>query len=72
MLSSIVFEVVGNDGKTTRWTGEMAGLAQLTQQGWTRSSLSVGEKAAIEGAPSRDPSENAVFVRTVRKIPEQR
>lgn len=70
--SSIVVEVVGNDGKTTRWTGEMAGLAQLTQQGWTRSSLSVGEKVAIEGAPSRDPSENAVFVRTVRKIPEQR
>jgi Spy/CpxP family protein refolding chaperone len=70
--SSIVFEVVGNDGKTTRWTGEMAGLAQLTQQGWTRSSLSVGEKVAIEGAPSRDPSENAVFVRTVRKLPEQR
>ena len=70
--SNIVVEVVGNDGKTTRWTGEMAGLAQLTQQGWTRSSLSVGEKVAIEGAPSRDPSDNAVFVRTVRKIPEQR
>ena len=70
--STIVVEVVGNDGKTTRWTGEMAGLAQLTQQGWTRSSLSVGEKVSIEGAPSRDPSENALLVRTVRKIPEQR
>jgi len=70
--STIVVEVVGNDGKTTRWTGEMAGLAQLTQQGWTRSSLIVGEKVSIEGAPSRDPSENAILVRTVRKIPEQR
>jgi len=70
--STIVVEVVGNDGKTTRWTGEMSGLAQLTQQGWTRSSLSVGEKVSIEGAPSRDPSENAILVRTVRKIPEQR
>jgi len=70
--SSIVIEVVGTDGKTTRWTGEMAGLAQLTQQGWTRSSLSLGEKVAIEGAPSLDASANAVFVRTVRKIPEQR
>jgi Spy/CpxP family protein refolding chaperone len=70
--SSIVIEVVGTDGRTTRWTGEMAGLAQLTQQGWTRSSLSVGEKVAIEGAPSRDSSENAIFVHTVRRIPEQR
>jgi len=70
--SSIVVEVVGNDGKTTRWTGEMAGFAQLSQQGWTRSSLSVGEKVAIEGAPSRDPLENAVLVRTVRRISEQR
>jgi Spy/CpxP family protein refolding chaperone len=70
--STIVVEVVGNDGRTTRWTGEMAGSAQLTQQGWTRSSLTVGEKVSIEGSPSLDASQNAVLVRTVRKIPEQR
>jgi len=70
--SAIVIEVAGNDGKTTRWTGEMAGFGQLTQQGWTRSSLTVGEKVIIEGSPSRDPSENAVLIRTVRKVPEQR
>lgn len=70
--STILVEVVGTDGKTTRWTGEMAGLAQLTQQGWSRSSLSVGEKVAVEGAPSLDASANALLVRSVRKIPEQR
>jgi beta-lactamase regulating signal transducer with metallopeptidase domain/Spy/CpxP family protein refolding chaperone len=65
--SKVVIEVAGQDGMTTRWTGEWDS-PQRSQGDMSRFSLKLGERVAIEGARSRDPSENAIFVRTVRRI----
>jgi Spy/CpxP family protein refolding chaperone len=66
--SFIVFNVVGTDGKITSWTGELPPRTLLEQQGWSRSSLKLGERVVVEGAQAHDPSLNAVSVRVVRKL----
>jgi hypothetical protein len=65
--SFISIEVVGKDGKVTRWGAEWGGVTQLSQGGVTRFTLKVGDKLVIEGAPPRDAAEPKLLVRKVTR-----
>jgi hypothetical protein len=65
--SFINIEVVGKDGKATRWGGEWGGVTQLSEGGVTKFTLKVGDKVVIDGAPSRDTEEHKVLIRKVVK-----
>src|SRR6186997_63152 len=65
--SFISVEVVGKDGKVTRWGCEWGGVTQLSEGGVTRFTLKVGDKLIIDGAPSRDVDEHKVLIRKVVK-----
>jgi hypothetical protein len=63
--SFISIEVVGKDGKVTRWGGEWGGVTQLSQGGVTRFTLKIGDKIIVDGAPPRDAAEPKLLVRKV-------
>jgi|SRR6185295_840868 len=65
--SFIKIEIVGKDGKVSGWGGEWAGVSQLQEGGITKYTLKVGDKITIAGAPSRDPDEHKVLIRTVHR-----
>jgi len=65
--SFINIEVVGKDGKPSRWGGEWGGVTQLSEGGVTKFTLKVGDKVIIDGAPSRDTEEHKVLIRTVTR-----
>ena len=65
--SFISIEVVGKDGKPTRWGCEWGGVTQLSEGGVTRFTLKVGDKIVIDGAPSRDSAEAKLLVRKVTR-----
>jgi len=65
----IVFDVVGQDGKITRWTGELGPSTTLARSGWTATTFRPGERVHIEGSQAHDPSLNAVNIRIVRRLP---
>jgi len=67
--SFIIFDVVGNDGKTVSWTGELGPSTLLTRQGWNGMTLKPGDRIVVEGAHSLDPAVNAVSIRTVLRVP---
>jgi len=67
--SFVIFDVVGNDGRTSSWTGELGPSTLLTRQGWSGTTLKPGDKVVVEGAHSLDPAVNAVSIRTVRRVP---
>ena len=48
----IYFDVT-QDGKTTTWNVELAARSALVRQGWTASSLKVGETVTVEGSLAR-------------------
>jgi len=63
--SFISIDVVGKDGKVTRWGAEWGGVTQLSQGGVNRFTLKIGDKIVIDGAPPRDSSDTKVLVRKV-------
>ena len=63
--SFINIEVIGKDGKASRWGGEWGGVTQLSQGGVNRFTLKIGDKIVIDGAPARDSSDHKVLVRKV-------
>jgi Spy/CpxP family protein refolding chaperone len=65
----IVFDVVGQDGKVTRWTGELGPSTTLARQGWTATTFKPGDRVHVEGSQAHDPSLNAVNIRVVRRLP---
>jgi len=65
--SFISVEVVGKDGKVTRWGCEWAGTTQLSEGGVTRFTLKIGDKIIIDGAPSRDAAEAKILVSKVTR-----
>ena len=65
----IVFDVVGQDGKVTRWTGELGPSTTLARQGWTATTFKPGDRVHVEGSQAHDPSLNAVNIRIVRRLP---
>ena len=65
--SFINVEVIGKDGKASRWGGEWGGVTQLSEGGVTKFTLKVGDKITIVGAPSRDTEEHKLLIRTVTR-----
>jgi hypothetical protein len=47
---------VSADGKTSNWACEMAGPNTLARQGWSRSSLKIGDRITVVGYRARDNS----------------
>jgi hypothetical protein len=55
--SFIFFEVTDKDGKTERWQAELGSAAQLrSTEGWTRTTLKVGDKITILGPQNKNGS----------------
>jgi hypothetical protein len=48
----IYFDVT-QDGKTTTWNVELAARSALVRQGWTGSSVKIGETVTVEGMLAR-------------------
>ena len=54
---SFIFFDVTDKGKTTRWQAELGGAAQLNRgEGWTRTTLKVGDKITILGPQNKNGS----------------
>lgn len=49
----IYFDVPGPDGKVVNWNIELAARSALVRQGWTSSSLKVGDLVTVEGIQAR-------------------
>ena len=49
----IYVDVAGASGKPISWNLELASLSALVRNGWTRSSVKVGEKVKVEGFEGR-------------------
>jgi hypothetical protein len=47
---------VNADGKTSNWACETAGPNTLARQGWSRSSLKIGDRITVVGYKARDGS----------------
>jgi hypothetical protein len=47
---------VSADGKTSHWACETAGPNTLARQGWSRSSLKIGDRITVVGYRARDNS----------------
>ena len=53
----IFIDVEGHDGQYEQWALEMGAPAVLTRtQGWTKSTLQVGDEITVEGKQARDGS----------------
>src|SRR5678809_1706895 len=70
--SFINIEVIGKDGKPSRWGGEWGGVTQLSEGGVTKFTLKVGDKVIIDGAPSRDTEEHKVCLLYTSPSPRDR
>jgi hypothetical protein len=55
---------VNADGKTSNWACETAGPNTLARQGWSRSSLKIGDRVTVVGYKARDGS----YVASAREI----
>jgi hypothetical protein len=49
----IYFDVKGDDGKVTTWNVELAARSALVRQGWTGTSVKIGETVTVEGSLAR-------------------
>ena len=58
-------DVVDETGKHVAWTVEMAGLLSLTRQGWTESTVTVGQQLTVTGNPTHTGSAGLFFTRLV-------
>ena len=49
----IYFDVAGTDGKVVNWNLELAARSALVRQGWTSSSLKVGDEITVDAMQAR-------------------
>ena len=49
----IYFDVAQADGKVVNWNVELAARSALVRQGWSASSLKIGDSVTIEGIQAR-------------------
>lgn len=47
-------ETAGEDGEPVEWAFQMASIITVSRQGWTRDSLSVGDRVTVEAHPARN------------------
>ena len=60
----IYFDVAQPDGTKVTWNVELAARSALVRQGWTASSLKIGETVTVEGSMARS-GVNGVNARSV-------
>ena len=63
--AKMTLDVVDETGKRVAWTIEMAGLLSLTRQGWTETTVSVGQQLTVTGNPTHTGSAGLFFTRLV-------
>lgn len=59
------FDVTNEDGRTTAWTAETAGLVILIRSGWTRNVVNAGDRIIIAGHPAMNGSRTMLLKRLV-------
>jgi hypothetical protein len=57
----IELEVVGSDGKATRWSLELNSPNNLKRQGWSRSSVKAGDEVSVTFNPLRNGKPGGLF-----------
>ena len=67
----IYFDVKGADGKVTTWNVELAARSALVRQGWTGTSVKIGETVTVEGSLARS-GVSGVNARSVMKADGKR
>jgi Spy/CpxP family protein refolding chaperone len=63
----IIFDVVGSDGRSTRWSGELGPATLLARSGWTATTLKPGDRINVQGSDAHDSSLHQVNIRMVRR-----
>jgi hypothetical protein len=63
--SMIMIDVVDRAGKHVTWTVEMAGLLPLSRQGWTKTTVSIGDQLTVMGNPTHTGSPRIFFTEMV-------
>jgi hypothetical protein len=63
--AKMTLDVVDETGKRVAWTVEMAGLLSLSRQGWTETTVSVGQQLTVTGNPTHTGSAGLFFTRLV-------
>ena len=61
----MTMDVMEGAGRHVTWTVEMAGLLSLSRQGWTKNTVSIGERLTITGNPTHTGSPRIFFTRLV-------
>lgn len=59
------FEVTNDDGSSTAWTAETAGLVILIRAGWTRDVIKTGDRILVAGHPALNGSDTMLLKRLV-------
>jgi len=62
----VEFEVVGTDGRTVRWRGEMDNRFELVGVGMTAETLRPGDRVVVTGSAARDGS-RGLYVRSLER-----
>jgi hypothetical protein len=65
--SFIQVEVKDDKGQIQRWSIEWGGASQLGAQGVTNETLKYGDIVTLTGAPGREPSDNRMLLRSLRR-----
>jgi hypothetical protein len=68
--SMFIITVVDAEGKSMEWTLESQPLATLLSQGWSESTMKVGDKVSAVGYPARN-GKPAMLVRAIQ-LPDGR
>ena len=62
----MTMDVTDNAGKVVTWTVEFAGRLNLTEGGWTTSTVTPGQKVTVTGNPTHTNSPRMFFLSLVR------
>ena len=66
--SFIFVDLSDPKGSEVRWAGEWRAATQLEREGINANTLKVGEKVILRGAPSRNPRDTKMLVRSVTRV----
>jgi hypothetical protein len=53
-------DVAGDSGKAVNWGWELPSPNELTRNGWTRTSMKIGDMITVEGTHARDGSNHGM------------
>jgi len=63
----VVWDAKDQNGKTTKWVGEMASLTSMIADGMTKDSLKTGDEITVVAFPSKNPGSTEALIKKITK-----